>query len=505
MSYNKYPKEMKDAVVARLLSGEETMADINRETGININTLYRWRDAANKTGLSATTKYKNADKWSSQDKFTVVLETANLTEIEFSEYCRNKGIYPEQVKEWKERIPYALEVIATQKIDRNDIITHFPIIWGKMEAYLKKLVYLIDPVRYDEIKKTPKSSIINFFNELGFPVFVEKANRTNESDAIFTAYNIRNGDAHECEKWSLRSCYNYLAKTMASYILVTAAALPRIKGSLNNKSIPKYQLIGDINIIRCIDCIHREGLYNLNEMRNIKTITDRGNNTFFSKQFDSKGYLIGSSFERDDYKSKDEFKYVEENGLIKKRLRIHKSTDNFASVEDAYWMYSYNTENQIEKISYFCLDSRTKQYEKKKQYEIEYLTDGGLKILMQDYCWYKEEATIRNSYILIYDNAGRIIEISYPDKHKVVQFTYDEKGGLIRINHPDNTYIEIVNVQNNKLFLKKKYNQEGEFVEQKRSYVDDKMISMKHYVEQIDNEQNAISKITVDREYSYYK
>lgn len=32
----------------------------------------------------------------------VVLETANLTEIEFSEYCREKGIYPEQVKEWKE-------------------------------------------------------------------------------------------------------------------------------------------------------------------------------------------------------------------------------------------------------------------------------------------------------------------------------------------------------------------------------------------------------------------
>lgn len=37
-----------------------------------------------------------------QDKFMGVLETANLTEIEFSEYCREKGVYPEQVKEWKE-------------------------------------------------------------------------------------------------------------------------------------------------------------------------------------------------------------------------------------------------------------------------------------------------------------------------------------------------------------------------------------------------------------------
>ncbi len=103
MSYAKYPKEMKEAIIIRLLSEEESVTDIQRDTGIGINTLYRWRDQArNKKDLSATTKYKNADKWSSQDKFMVVLETANLSEIEFSEYCRAKGIYPEQVKEWKE-------------------------------------------------------------------------------------------------------------------------------------------------------------------------------------------------------------------------------------------------------------------------------------------------------------------------------------------------------------------------------------------------------------------
>lgn len=103
MSYNKYPKEMKEAIIARMLEGDETVTDIQIDTGVGINTLYRWRDQAmHQKGLSATTKYKNADKWSSQDKFMVVLETANLSEIEFSEYCREKGIYSEQVKEWKE-------------------------------------------------------------------------------------------------------------------------------------------------------------------------------------------------------------------------------------------------------------------------------------------------------------------------------------------------------------------------------------------------------------------
>ena len=115
MSYNKYPKEMKEAIIARMLEGDETVTDIQRDTGVGINTLYRWRDQAkHQKGLSATTKYKNADKWSSQDKFMVVLETANLTEIEFSEYCREKGVYPEQVKEWNHMVKRYNDIYRVQ-------------------------------------------------------------------------------------------------------------------------------------------------------------------------------------------------------------------------------------------------------------------------------------------------------------------------------------------------------------------------------------------------------
>lgn len=42
-----------------------------------------------------------ADKWSAEEKFAVVAETLALTEIELSEYCRTKGLYPQQVKSWK--------------------------------------------------------------------------------------------------------------------------------------------------------------------------------------------------------------------------------------------------------------------------------------------------------------------------------------------------------------------------------------------------------------------
>lgn len=46
MSRNRYTKEMKEAVVARLLEVDVVVMDIHRETGVGINTLYRWRDEA---------------------------------------------------------------------------------------------------------------------------------------------------------------------------------------------------------------------------------------------------------------------------------------------------------------------------------------------------------------------------------------------------------------------------------------------------------------------------
>jgi transposase-like protein len=45
---------------------------------------------------------KSSDDWSAEAKLAVVAETAALNESELSEYCRKKGLYPEQLKSWKE-------------------------------------------------------------------------------------------------------------------------------------------------------------------------------------------------------------------------------------------------------------------------------------------------------------------------------------------------------------------------------------------------------------------
>jgi transposase len=43
---------------------------------------------------------KEPEGWDSTDKFTVVLETAGLNATELSAYCRERGLYPEQVDRW---------------------------------------------------------------------------------------------------------------------------------------------------------------------------------------------------------------------------------------------------------------------------------------------------------------------------------------------------------------------------------------------------------------------
>nr|BFE89516.1 hypothetical protein GCM10020185_00520 [Pseudomonas brassicacearum subsp. brassicacearum] len=42
------------------------------------------------------------ENWSAETKFAVVLEAADLSEIDQGEYWRRKGLYPEQITAWRQ-------------------------------------------------------------------------------------------------------------------------------------------------------------------------------------------------------------------------------------------------------------------------------------------------------------------------------------------------------------------------------------------------------------------
>lgn len=98
----RYSHERKIAVLKRLLPPHnQSVTEVAQAEGISEATLYNWRTQAKQQGSPVPGSGKTSDNWSAEAKLAVVIETAAMSESELNEYCREKGLYPEQVKEWK--------------------------------------------------------------------------------------------------------------------------------------------------------------------------------------------------------------------------------------------------------------------------------------------------------------------------------------------------------------------------------------------------------------------
>lgn len=114
----RYTKEFKFTVVQRMMPPNNESAEaISRETGIPEGTLYSWKKQARLKGFAMPAGEQEPERWSAQDKFLIVVETAALTEVELSEYCRSKGLYVEQVQAWRDACMQANGGVAQQLTD----------------------------------------------------------------------------------------------------------------------------------------------------------------------------------------------------------------------------------------------------------------------------------------------------------------------------------------------------------------------------------------------------
>lgn len=98
-----YTREFKEAIIQKiLLNSDRTVVSFAREASIPESTVATWiRNHKKRTGKTLSSK-KRKKQWSAEKKFEAVLETSALSEAEKSEYCRQHGIYPDQLKEWKQ-------------------------------------------------------------------------------------------------------------------------------------------------------------------------------------------------------------------------------------------------------------------------------------------------------------------------------------------------------------------------------------------------------------------
>jgi len=99
----RYSSERKDAVLKKMLPPQNmTISQVSEQEGISTQTLYNWRYTAKQQGMPVPGKTSTTDDWSSEAKLAVIIETATLSESALSQYCREKGLYPQQVARWKQ-------------------------------------------------------------------------------------------------------------------------------------------------------------------------------------------------------------------------------------------------------------------------------------------------------------------------------------------------------------------------------------------------------------------
>jgi transposase-like protein len=125
MPGNEISTELKEQALMRLLPPYSwSLRQIAKEVGTSPTTIMKWRRQLEDEGLLMP-KEANSDDWSAEQIFTFVLETALLSEYELAEYCREKGLYVDQIKQWKQacvkaNTPDSVKKIAETKASKGD-------------------------------------------------------------------------------------------------------------------------------------------------------------------------------------------------------------------------------------------------------------------------------------------------------------------------------------------------------------------------------------------------
>lgn len=98
----RYSPEFKEQVVRKMMPpNNQSVASLHRETGISAPSLYAWKHHFQNKGYVVPAKTSQPDGWDNKAKLAAVIETALMNEAERSTYCRERGVYVEQLDAWK--------------------------------------------------------------------------------------------------------------------------------------------------------------------------------------------------------------------------------------------------------------------------------------------------------------------------------------------------------------------------------------------------------------------
>lgn len=96
-----YSQEFKESLVSKVLNNPtQSMSEIARQSQISVSTLHTWVQKA-KQRTEPTESTKDAVSWTPERRFQALLETANLSGDNINQYCRQQGLYKQQLEQWR--------------------------------------------------------------------------------------------------------------------------------------------------------------------------------------------------------------------------------------------------------------------------------------------------------------------------------------------------------------------------------------------------------------------
>lgn len=111
----RYNEDFKISIIRRMMPPQsESVISLAKETGLSEAALHRWKKNAKAKGIAIPSCKTSSERWSTQDKFSIVVETATMSEIELAEYGRSKGLYVEQIQAWRDACMQANGGVAQQ-------------------------------------------------------------------------------------------------------------------------------------------------------------------------------------------------------------------------------------------------------------------------------------------------------------------------------------------------------------------------------------------------------
>ena len=116
-----YSAERKASVLSKLLPPlNRSVPEVSQEEGIAAGTLYHWRDKARLKGNVVPGNKKTTDAWPAEARLATVVEVASLSAAELGRYCREKGLYVEQVVAWREACVEGQRSAQEQRVSERE-------------------------------------------------------------------------------------------------------------------------------------------------------------------------------------------------------------------------------------------------------------------------------------------------------------------------------------------------------------------------------------------------